>query len=115
MPKVVGTHLLRKRLDQLVGELVQVVDRAGGAFAQCCLQPGEGLLDWIEVGRVGRQIAHAGTDSLNRLVGAGDLVSVLVDPAILETDDGRSRLPGASLPNKAASASEKPPVETPLR
>ena len=41
-------------------------------------QPGEGLLDWIEVGRVGRQIAHARADSLDRLSGAGDLVSAQV-------------------------------------
>jgi hypothetical protein len=56
MPKVVGTHLRRKRLDELADEFEQGLDRAGGAFAQRSFQPGEGLLDWIEVGRVGRQI-----------------------------------------------------------
>ena len=40
---------------------------------------------------------------------------VLVDPAILETDDGRRRQPRRVLPNKAASASEKSPVEMPFR
>src|SRR5215475_1930455 len=78
MPKVIGAHLRRKRLDQLADELVQGVDRASGAFAQRGLQPGKGLLDWIEVGRVGWQIAHAGAYSLNRLVGTGDLVSAQV-------------------------------------
>src|SRR6516164_2649011 len=78
MPKVIGTHLRRKRFDELADELVQGVHCAGGAFAQRCLQPGEGLLDWIEVGRVGRQIAHARADSLDRLSGAGDLVSAQV-------------------------------------
>jgi hypothetical protein len=37
--------------------LLQGVDCAGGAFAQRCLQPREGLLDWFEVGRVGRRPA----------------------------------------------------------
>src|SRR5215813_4081977 len=78
MPKVIGAHLRRKRLDELRDELVQGVDRTGGAFAQRCLQPGKGLLDWIEIGRVGRQIAHAGADSLDRLAGTGDLVSAQV-------------------------------------
>ena len=51
MSKVVGTHLRRKRPDEFVDEFEQGVDRAGGAFAQRGFQPGEGLLDWIEVGR----------------------------------------------------------------
>src|SRR6516162_8847999 len=78
MSKVIGTHLRRKRPDELADEFEQGLDRAGGAFAQSGLQPGEGLLDWIEVGRVGRQVAHAGADSLDRLASAGDLVSAQV-------------------------------------
>jgi len=78
MSKVIGTRLRRKRVDELADEFEQGLDRACGASAQRSLQPGEGLFDWIEVRRVGWQIAHAGAGSLDCLADAGDLVSAQV-------------------------------------
>jgi hypothetical protein len=78
MPKIVGTHPWRKRLDELANELEQGIDCAHGALAQRRLQPGEGLLDGVEVGRVGRQVAHVGADSLDGLANPGDLVGAQV-------------------------------------
>jgi hypothetical protein len=48
---------------------------SGGDFAQQRLELGEGLLDRIEIGAVGRQIDRAGAAGLDRLAHAHDLVA----------------------------------------
>ena len=61
-------------VDGLGDDLPELVYGARGGFSQGGLELGEGHLDGIEVGRIGRQIQQAGTSVLNALAHALDLV-----------------------------------------
>jgi len=50
------------------------VDRAFGVFSQVRLELGERLLDRIEIGRIGRQVAEFAARRLDRLADGGALV-----------------------------------------
>lgn len=58
----------------------EIVDGAGGDLSQQRLELGEGHLDGVEVGRIGRREEQAGAGASDRLVDAGDLVAREVVP-----------------------------------
>ena len=51
------------------------IERSGGRLSQQSFQLGEELLDRVEIGAVGRQIAQFGAGRFDRLLDAGDLVA----------------------------------------
>lgn len=77
----------------------ELVDSAGGSFAQQCLELGEDLLDGIEIGTVGRQIEEMRTLRFYGLANAFDLVGgqVVHDDDIARLENGRQELLGPGL------------------
>ena len=59
------------------------VERTSGGGAQMGLQLGEGLLDGVEIGAVGRQVAHAGAVRRDQPGDRGRLM----DAEVVEDDD----------------------------
>lgn len=74
MSKIVCAFVWGKCLYKLANELDERRDGARGTFAQGGFELGESLLDRIEIGRVGRKIAHGCADGRNRFAHALDLV-----------------------------------------
>ncbi len=64
MSEVAGTFGGRNRLEAAPAEPREGVDGAGRAFAQVRLQLGVDVLDGVEIGRIGRQIAQPEAKSL---------------------------------------------------
>jgi hypothetical protein len=50
---------LGEAVDDAADGAPETIDRSFGGFTQESLDLGEGVLDWIEVGTVGRQVEHA--------------------------------------------------------
>lgn len=71
MPEVAGALGRRNRRQAAAGESGESIDHARGTFAQVGFEFGVKVLDRVEVGRVGRQVAQPGFDGLAH---TGDLV-----------------------------------------
>ena len=73
----------------------QIGDVSSGGLAKDCLEFCEGVLDWVEVGRVGRQVEQPGACRLDEAADVGDLVSRGVRPwRWTELSGCFDRLPG---------------------
>ena len=67
-------HVYWRPVEQLADGVPQAVDGALGGLAQEGLELGEGLLDRVEIGRVGRQVTQLGAARLDRRADADDFV-----------------------------------------
>ena len=97
--EVVGALGRREQVEQPADGGPQAVDGALGGLAQKRLELGEGLLDRIEVGGVGRQVAQLGAVGLDRLADAGDLVGGEI---VHDDDVARPQLRGQHLLDPSA-------------
>jgi hypothetical protein len=61
-------------VEQLADRAPQAFNRAFGSRSEQFLELGESLFDWIEIGRIWRQIAELGVLGLDRLADALNLV-----------------------------------------
>ena len=74
MCDVIGAFVGREFRERLGDGFDEVFERSRGGLSQRCFELGERLLDRIEVGAIGRQIAQCRAGSLNRFPDAGDFV-----------------------------------------
>ncbi len=70
-------------VEQISNPVPEGINGTLGGLAQQCLELGEELLDWVEVGRIGRQVEQHSTRGFDGVADACDLVS----PEIVEDDD----------------------------
>ena len=70
----IGALCWRELIDQCADPVPQGIARPFCGFTEMGLEFGEGLLDWIEVRAVGRQILHSGTCGFDRGLDAGAFV-----------------------------------------
>ena len=73
--EVVGALGRRERVEASADDGPEVIDGAGGGLAQERLELGDGVLDRVEVGRVGREEQELRSGRLDRLAGGGAPVS----------------------------------------
>ena len=87
--EIVGTFLRGEALEQIAERVPQPADSARGELSQQRFELGEGFLDWIEIGTIGRQVDECCAAAFDRLADAGDFVTA----EIVRNDDvaGRER------------------------
>lgn len=73
--EIVGAFLRREAFEDVAEGVPEGGDSPGGDLAEQRLELGEGLLDRVEIGTVGRQIDQVRAARLDRLAHAGDLVA----------------------------------------
>ena len=60
MPEVVSAFGFGDFFERAADAVLETVDGALGSASYQCFQPGEGVLDWVQVRCAGRQIAELG-------------------------------------------------------
>ena len=61
-----------EEIEQLADALPKGIDRALLGFAQMGFEFGDRLLDWVEIGRIGRQVAQLGPGTLDDLLATSE-------------------------------------------
>ena len=67
MDEEVGAFVRLEEVEQFADALPQSIDRALLSFAQVSFEFGNGLLDRVEVGGIGRQVSQLGAGRLDDL------------------------------------------------
>ena len=81
-------------IEDLADAVPQVVDCSFGGFSQQSLEPGEHHFDWIEVGRVGRQVKQPCAGGFDDCAHAADFMGrqIVHDNGVALSQGGRQAL-----------------------
>lgn len=99
VPEVIFAFLGRETIYENGDGLPQLIDGPCGGLSQVRFELGEGLLDRIEIGRVGRQVEQVGAGRLYGFTNTGDFVAgqVVHDDDIAGLEAGGKNLLGIGL------------------